>query len=99
MLARAQRELLGDDVLQAVYKPVPKLPQLGPEDPGPFAFASEERGTEAPRPFASRRLSPPRFQERSSCSIAFSRFLRARSMALASLGEILPEVISVSILS
>jgi hypothetical protein len=22
---------------------VPKLPQLGPEDPGPFAFASEER--------------------------------------------------------
>jgi ubiquinone/menaquinone biosynthesis C-methylase UbiE len=29
--------------LQAVYKHVPKLPQLGPEDPGPFAFASEER--------------------------------------------------------
>jgi len=31
--------------LQAVYKHVPKLPQLGPEDPGPFAFASEERVT------------------------------------------------------
>jgi SAM-dependent methyltransferase len=29
--------------LQAVYKHVPKLPQLGPEDPGPFAFASEQR--------------------------------------------------------
>jgi ubiquinone/menaquinone biosynthesis C-methylase UbiE len=29
--------------LQAVYKHVPKLPQLGPEDPGPFSFASEER--------------------------------------------------------
>src|SRR6202140_1666154 len=31
--------------LQAVYKHVPKLPQLGPEDPGPFAFASEGRVT------------------------------------------------------
>jgi ubiquinone/menaquinone biosynthesis C-methylase UbiE len=29
--------------LQAVYKHVPRLPQAGPEDPGPFAFASEER--------------------------------------------------------
>jgi SAM-dependent methyltransferase len=29
--------------LQAVYKHVPKLPQIGPEDPGPFAFASEQR--------------------------------------------------------
>jgi ubiquinone/menaquinone biosynthesis C-methylase UbiE len=29
--------------LQAVYKHVPRLPQLGPEDPGPFAFASEAR--------------------------------------------------------
>ncbi len=29
--------------LQAVYQHVPKLPQLGPEDPGPFSFASEER--------------------------------------------------------
>jgi ubiquinone/menaquinone biosynthesis C-methylase UbiE len=29
--------------LQAVYRHVPRLPQLGPEDPGPFAFASEER--------------------------------------------------------
>ena len=31
--------------LQAVYKHVPKLPQMGPEDPGPFSFASEERVT------------------------------------------------------
>jgi SAM-dependent methyltransferase len=31
--------------LQAVYKHVPKLPQLGPEDPGPFSFASEQRVT------------------------------------------------------
>jgi ubiquinone/menaquinone biosynthesis C-methylase UbiE len=29
--------------LQAVYQHVPKLPQLGPEDPGPFSFASEQR--------------------------------------------------------
>ncbi|GEC16045.1 class I SAM-dependent methyltransferase [Nitrobacter winogradskyi] len=29
--------------LQAAYKHVPKLPDLGPEDPGPFSFASEER--------------------------------------------------------
>ena len=29
--------------LQAAYRHVPKLPQQGPEDPGPFAFASEER--------------------------------------------------------
>jgi hypothetical protein len=29
--------------LHAVYKHVPKLPQQGPEDPGPFAFASETR--------------------------------------------------------
>ena len=29
--------------LQAVYKHVPKLPLQGPEDPGPFAFASEAR--------------------------------------------------------
>ena len=29
--------------LQAVYKHVSKLPQLGPEDPGPFSFASEAR--------------------------------------------------------
>jgi SAM-dependent methyltransferase len=29
--------------LQAVYKHVAKLPPQGPEDPGPFAFASEER--------------------------------------------------------
>jgi ubiquinone/menaquinone biosynthesis C-methylase UbiE len=29
--------------LQAVYKHVPKLPQIGPEEPGPFAFASEQR--------------------------------------------------------
>ena len=29
--------------LQAAYQYVPKLPQLGPEDPGPFSFASEQR--------------------------------------------------------
>lgn len=29
--------------LQAVYKHVPKLPDIGPEDPGPFSFASEAR--------------------------------------------------------
>jgi ubiquinone/menaquinone biosynthesis C-methylase UbiE len=29
--------------LQAAYKHVPKMPQMGPEDPGPFSFADEER--------------------------------------------------------
>src|ERR1700682_449882 len=29
--------------LQAAYKHVPKLPQLRPEDPGPFSFAPEQR--------------------------------------------------------
>jgi ubiquinone/menaquinone biosynthesis C-methylase UbiE len=29
--------------LQAVYKHAPRMPQLGPEDPGPFSFASEAR--------------------------------------------------------
>ena len=29
--------------LQAVYQHVPKMPPPGPDDPGPFAFASEER--------------------------------------------------------
>src|ERR1700674_1021108 len=29
--------------LQAVYKHAPRLPQLGPEDPGPFSFASKAR--------------------------------------------------------
>ena len=29
--------------LQAAYKHVPKLPQLGPEEPGPFSLASEAR--------------------------------------------------------
>ncbi|CCD85676.1 Putative S-adenosyl-L-methionine (SAM)-dependent methyltransferase [Bradyrhizobium sp. ORS 285] len=31
--------------LQAVYRHVPKLPEMAPEDPGPFAFASETRVT------------------------------------------------------
>jgi SAM-dependent methyltransferase len=29
--------------LQAAYNHVPKLPEVGPEDPGPFSFASEAR--------------------------------------------------------
>ena len=29
--------------LQAVYRHVPKLPQPGPDDPGPFSFASQAR--------------------------------------------------------
>jgi SAM-dependent methyltransferase len=31
--------------LQAVYQHVPKMPPVGPEEPGPFAFASEDRVT------------------------------------------------------
>jgi hypothetical protein len=55
---------------------------------------AHRRGTEAPRPLSS----PPQPPSRSCCSIAFSRFLSARSKALASLGSILPLVISVRIL-
>jgi ubiquinone/menaquinone biosynthesis C-methylase UbiE len=29
--------------LQEAYKHVPRLPEVGPEDPGPFAFADEQR--------------------------------------------------------
>lgn len=29
--------------LQAAYKHVPRLPEVGPDDPGPFSFAREER--------------------------------------------------------
>lgn len=29
--------------LREAYKHVPKLPEVGPDDPGPFSFASEER--------------------------------------------------------
>lgn len=29
--------------LQAAYQHVPRLPELGPEDPGPFSFAREDR--------------------------------------------------------
>jgi ubiquinone/menaquinone biosynthesis C-methylase UbiE len=29
--------------LMAAYKHVPKMPEMGPEDPGPFAFAGEDR--------------------------------------------------------
>jgi SAM-dependent methyltransferase len=29
--------------LQEAYRHVPRLPELGPEDPGPFSFASEQR--------------------------------------------------------
>jgi ubiquinone/menaquinone biosynthesis C-methylase UbiE len=29
--------------LQAAYQHAPRLPELGPEDPGPFSFASQER--------------------------------------------------------
>jgi ubiquinone/menaquinone biosynthesis C-methylase UbiE len=29
--------------LQAVYRHAPKMPQVGPEDPGPFSFASQAR--------------------------------------------------------
>ncbi len=31
--------------LQAVYRHVPKMPPVGPDEPGPFAFASAERVT------------------------------------------------------
>ena len=29
--------------LQSAYKHVPRLPEVGPDDPGPFSFAREDR--------------------------------------------------------
>ena len=43
LLARAARKPVLHGPAAAAYKHVPKLPQQGPEDPGPFAFASEAR--------------------------------------------------------
>lgn len=47
--------------LFAAYEHVPKLPKLGPEDPGPFSFASNERVT---RILTSAGFSAPRFTPR-----------------------------------
>jgi hypothetical protein len=99
MLARAQRELLGDDDCRQCTSTCPSCRRWDQRIRAHSPSRLKSAGPKLRVPLLSRRLSPPRFQERSSCSIAFSRFLRARSMALASLGEILPEVISVSILS
>jgi SAM-dependent methyltransferase len=46
--------------LQAAYKHVPKLPQVGPEDPGPFSFADEKRVTRILREagFSGIRMEP-----------------------------------------
>jgi hypothetical protein len=41
--------------LQEAYKHVARLPELGSEDPGPFAFASEQRV----RRIVSLRQRPP----------------------------------------
>ena len=49
--------------LQAVYKHVPKLPQQGPEDPGPFSFASERACTA----FWARPVSPASRWSRAIC--------------------------------
>ena len=51
--------------LQAIYRHVPKLPPQGPEDPGPFAFASEERVTDSRETPASRRSRWSRSRSRS----------------------------------
>jgi SAM-dependent methyltransferase len=44
--------------LHAAYKHVPRLPKLGPEDPGPFSFADPDRVT---RILTGAGLAPPRF--------------------------------------
>ncbi len=46
--------------LQAVYRHVPKMPPVDPEDPGPFAFASAERVERILREagFAGAKLTP-----------------------------------------
>lgn len=46
--------------LQAVYRHVPRMPPVGPEDPGPFAFASSERVERILRDagFADIRIAP-----------------------------------------
>ena len=47
--------------LFAAYEHVPKLPKLGPEDPGPFSFASTERVT---RILTAAGFKAPRFTPR-----------------------------------
>src|SRR4029077_4921779 len=46
--------------LQEAYKHVPRLPEVGPDDPGPFAFASERRvrGILAQAGFGAVQLEP-----------------------------------------
>ena len=46
--------------LQAAYRHVPRLPEVGPEDPGPFSFASEPRvrGILERAGFGATRLEP-----------------------------------------
>ena len=66
-------------------------------EPDCLVFIDKAKTWRLPSRPKPRALSPQP-ASRSCCSIAFSRFLRARSMALASLGEILPVVMSVSIL-
>ncbi len=47
--------------LFAAYEHVPRLPKLGPEDPGPFSFANQERVT---RILTSAGFKAPRFTPR-----------------------------------
>jgi len=49
--------------LQAAYEHVPKMPPVGPEDPGPFAFASASRVEQILRDagFADIRIAPHDF--------------------------------------
>lgn len=47
--------------LFAAYEHVPRLPKLGPEDPGPFSFADTER---VRRILTSAGFAPPRFTPR-----------------------------------
>jgi ubiquinone/menaquinone biosynthesis C-methylase UbiE len=67
--------------LQAVYQHVPKLPQMGPEDPGPFAFASEERVRRilAKRDLRTSRWNRARWRSISPSAAALTPRCKARS--------------------
>jgi ubiquinone/menaquinone biosynthesis C-methylase UbiE len=70
--------------LQAVYKHVPKLPQAGPDDPGPFSFASEARVNNilSKAGFASVAMEPCNL----SLDVAIGRGLDAAAEAALEIG-------------
>ena len=85
--------------LQAVYKHAPRLPPQGPEDPGPFSFASEARvhrilGEAGFKAITMEPLrSRARYRDRAGLDAAIESALRIGPAARA-LAEQPPEVVA-----